>query len=447
MELVVAIVGRPNVGKSTLFNRLVGRRAAISDDVPGTTRDWNCSKALLGKTNLKVIDTAGFNEKNPNQLEKNILDKTRDAISLSDIILFMIDARLGISSLDESYALIVRKFDKPVILIANKCEPLGKRYLSQEAYKLGLGEPILFSSQHSIGFEYLEKILIEQNKNKSKRSAEDEKENINLRMAIVGRPNAGKSTLINKMLMKDRVLTGPEPGITRDSIRILFKWQKHLVELVDTAGLRKKARANNKVEKLAALSTIDEIKFAQVVILMLDCTEALTKQDLLIASRIEEEGRLLVVAANKWDLVEEKELMEEAIRNRLQETLSQIKGVPLLKLSAKSGYGINQLMREVFKCYSKWNSRISTGKLNRWLEGMIISNPPPMAKGKQQKIRFITQSNIRPPTFALFSSKPDFIPESYKRYLMNGLRKSFSFEGIPIRLMFRKSVNPYKSNF
>ncbi len=444
MELIATIVGRPNVGKSTLFNRLVGRRAAISDGVPGTTRDWNCSSALLGKTTFKVIDTAGFSEINPNQLDKNILNKTQDAISLADLVLFMVDGRVGISSLDESYASIIRKFDKPVILIANKCEPLGEVYFSEEAYKLGFGEPILFSSQHSIGFKSLEKLLTEKSKTLAKKATEYDHDTNSLRLAIVGRPNAGKSTLINKMLMKDRVLTGPEPGITRDSIRVLFKWEEHLVEIVDTAGLRKKAKIYDKVENLANVSTIEEIKYAQVVVLMLDCTEALTKQDLLIASHIEEEGRVLIIAANKWDLVEEKELMEKAIKVRLRETLSQIKGVPLIKLSAKSGYGLRKLMLEVFKTYSRWNSRISTGQLNRWLEGMIISNPPPMVKGKEQKMRFITQSNIRPPTFALFSSKPNSIPESYRRYLVNGLRDSFDFEGIPIRLMYRKSVNPYK---
>ncbi len=441
----VVIFGRPNVGKSTLFNRLIKRKAAIVADIPGVTRDNKGLKANLGKLEFLLYDTAGFDEiDNRNELSKNILEKIKSVVSIADIIIFMVDARSGLMPFDHSCANILRKIKCPVLLIANKVESEVQKNQAYEYIKLGFGEPLILSAEHGVGLGSLEENLsILMQKLKIIYREDSLKDNSKIRLAIVGRPNSGKSTLINTLIGKNTVLTGDQPGVTRDSIMLDFAWKGQDIQLIDTAGIRKKSKVIDKIEKLSVESTIDSVKYAQIVILVLDCNEALSRQDLAIAGHIIEEGRVLVIAANKWDIVVKKEEVRIALRNKLNKALSQLKGVSLVEISALNKKGINNLMNESIKVYNKWNIKVSTSKLNKWLNIIQQINPPPLKAGRVIKIKYCTQTSIRPPTFTFFTNLNGDFSESYQRYLLNNMRDEFKLQGIPIRLIFKSSKNPY----
>ena len=441
----VVIFGRPNVGKSTLFNRLVKRKVAIVANIPGVTRDNRGLKANLGNLEFILYDTAGFDEVDTkNELSKNILNKISDIINIADIIIFMVDSRTGIIPFDFSCAKILRKIKCPILLVMNKVESDIQKNQAYEAIKLGYGEPLIISAEHGIGFGNLEENLsILMNKLKKTNITNNFVKNLPLRLAIVGRPNSGKSTLTNTLLGKNTVLTGDEPGITRDSIMLDLKWKDYNIQLVDTAGIRKKSKVIDKLEKLSVLSAINSVKYAQIVILVIDCNEALSRQDLTIANHIVEEGRVLVIAANKWDVVVKKEQVRVELRKRLNIAFSQLKGVHLVEISALNKVGIESLMNEVLLMYKKWNTKISTARLNKWLNIIQQKNPPPLKSGRVIKIKYCTQINIRPPTFIFFTNLLGNFNESYQRYLLNNLRDEFHLEGVPLRLKFKNSNNPY----
>ena len=441
----VVIFGRPNVGKSTLFNRLVRRKAAIVADIPGVTRDNKGLKANLGKLEFILYDTAGFDEVDrKNELSKSIINKISDIINLADIIIFMLDARTGIIPFDYSCAKILRKVKCPILLTMNKVEGEAQKNQAYEAIKLGYGEPLIISAEHGIGLGSLEENLSKLINNINNRNFIDDAIDISsIRLAIVGRPNSGKSTLINTLIGEHTVLTGDQPGVTRDSIMLDLRWKDQNFQLVDTAGIRKKSKVVDKIEKLSVKSAIDTVKYAQIVILVLDCNEALSRQDLTIASHVVEEGRVLVIAANKWDIVVNQEEVRVALRKRLDIAFSQLKGVHLIEISALNKIGIDHLMNEVMIMYDKWNTKISTAKLNRWLTIVQQKNPPPLKSGRVIKIKYCTQVNIRPPTFVFFTNLLGDFAESYKRYLLNNLRNEFELYGVPLRLMFKNSKNPY----
>ena len=441
----VVIFGRPNVGKSTLFNRLVRRKAAIVADLPGVTRDNKGLKANLGKLEFILYDTAGFDEVDrKNELSKSIINKISDIINLADIIIFMLDARTGIIPFDYSCAKILRKVKCPILLTMNKVEGEAQKNQAYEAIKLGYGEPLIISAEHGIGLGSLEENLSKLINNINNRNFIDDAIDISsIRLAIVGRPNSGKSTLINTLIGEHTVLTGDQPGVTRDSIMLDLRWKEQNFQLVDTAGIRKKSKVVDKIEKLSVESAIDTVKYAQIVILVLDCNEALSRQDLTIASHVVEEGRVLVIAANKWDIVVNQEEVRVALRKRLDIAFSQLKGVHLIEISALNKIGIDHLMNEVMIMYDKWNTKISTAKLNRWLTIVQQKNPPPLKSGRVIKIKYCTQVNIRPPTFVFFTNLLGDFEESYKRYLLNNLRNEFELYGVPLRLMFKNSKNPY----
>jgi GTP-binding protein len=441
----VVIFGRPNVGKSTLFNRLVRRKAAIVADLPGVTRDNKGLKANLGKLEFILYDTAGFDEvDSKNELSKSIINKISEIINLADIIIFMLDARTGIIPFDYSCAKILRKVKCPILLTMNKVEGEAQKNQAYEAIKLGYGEPLIISAEHGIGLGSLEENLSKLINNINNRNFIDDAIDISsIRLAIVGRPNSGKSTLINTLIGEHTVLTGDQPGVTRDSIMLDLRWKEQNFQLVDTAGIRKKSKVVDKIEKLSVKSAIDTVKYAQIVILVLDCNEALSRQDLTIASHVVEEGRVLVIAANKWDIVVNQEEVRVALRKRLDIAFSQLKGVHLIEISALNKIGIDHLMNEVMIIYDKWNTKISTAKLNRWLTIVQQKNPPPLKSGRVIKIKYCTQVNIRPPTFVFFTNLLGDFEESYKRYLLNNLRNEFELYGVPLRLMFKNSKNPY----
>ena len=441
----VVIFGRPNVGKSTLFNRLVRRKAAIVADLPGVTRDNKGLKANLGKLEFILYDTAGFDEvDSKNELSKSIINKISDIINLADIIIFMLDARTGIIPFDYSCAKILRKVKCPILLTMNKVEGEAQKNQAYEAIKLGYGEPLIISAEHGIGLGSLEENLSKLINNINNRNFIDDAIDISsIRLAIVGRPNSGKSTLTNTLIGEHTVLTGDQPGVTRDSIMLDLRWKEQNFQLVDTAGIRKKSKVVDTIEKLSVKSAIDTVKYAQIVILVLDCNEALSRQDLTIASHVVEEGRVLVIAANKWDIVVNQEEVRVALRKRLDIAFSQLKGVHLIEISALNKIGIDHLMNEVMIMYDKWNTKISTAKLNRWLTIVQQKNPPPLKSGRVIKIKYCTQVNIRPPTFVFFTNLLGNFEESYKRYLLNNLRNEFELYGVPLRLMFKNSKNPY----
>lgn len=441
----VVIFGRPNVGKSTLFNRLVRRKAAIVADLPGVTRDNKGLKANLGKLEFILYDTAGFDEvDSKNELSKSIINKISEIINLADIIIFMLDARTGIIPFDYSCAKILRKVKCPILLTMNKVEGEAQKNQAYEAIKLGYGEPLIISAEHGLGLGSLEENLSKLINNINNRNFIDDAIDISsIRLAIVGRPNSGKSTLINTLIGEHTVLTGDQPGVTRDSIMLDLRWKEQNFQLVDTAGIRKKSKVVDKIEKLSVKSAIDTVKYAQIVILVLDCNEALSRQDLTIASHVVEEGRVLVIAANKWDIVVNQEEVRVALRKRLDIAFSQLKGVHLIEISALNKIGIDHLMNEVMIMYDKWNTKISTAKLNRWLTIVQQKNPPPLKSGRVIKIKYCTQVNIRPPTFVFFTNLLGDFEESYKRYLLNNLRNEFELYGVPLRLMFKNSKNPY----
>ena len=463
MHIRVAIVGRPNVGKSTLFNRLAGKKLAIIDDTPGVTRDRKEARGSLGDLHFNVIDTAGFEDSHDESLEARVRQQTNRAVEQADVALFLIDSRTGITPLDEHFANWLRAQKIPVVLVANKCE--GKAGIGglYEAYGLALGDPIGLSAEHGEGLDELYQTLrpivdsatefesdalqdLTVLKGPKKDAGELENDEISggpLQMAIVGRPNVGKSTLVNRLIGEDRMLTGPEAGITRDSISIEWSHEGRQLRLVDTAGLRRKARVRDKVETLSAEDSHRAIQYAQLVVLLLDGHTMLEKQDLTIARQVIEEGRVLIIGVNKWDSVKNKKAARDTLADRLMTSLPQIRGVPVVFFSALTGSGVQKLLPEAFKFFDIWNRRISTGKLNHWLEFMIERHPPPMVAGRRLRLRYITQAKTRPPTFVLFSSRGKSLPEDYRRYIANGLREDFDLPGIPIRVMIRQGNNPY----
>lgn len=442
MSFTVAIIGRPNVGKSTLFNRLVGKKLALVDDTPGVTRDRREGEARIGSLKFKIIDTAGLEESFDDSLEGRMRQQTEMALAEADVALMLIDARSGVTPLDEHFGNWIRKAPIPVILAANKAEGKSGEHGLLESYKLGLGDPIALSAEHGEGMgELFDALLPFEEKTAQIEDAEEAEKP--LQLAIVGRPNAGKSTLVNYLIGEDRMLTGPEAGVTRDAIAVEWEFEGRAIKLVDTAGLRKKARVQKKLEKLSVADSLRVIKMAEVVVLMVDAELTFEKQDLTIASHVIEEGRALVLAVNKWDTVRDRQGALKLIRDRLSISLPQVRGIPIVTLSARTGRGVEKLLPKVLEIYELWNTRISTAKLNRWLEHMLEQHPPPMAKGRRLKIRYMTQVKARPPTFSLFMSSRGELPESYLRYLVNGLREDFDLPAVPIRISPRTGKNPY----
>ena len=444
MPLKVAIIGRPNVGKSTLFNRLAGRKLAIVHDKPGVTRDRKETEATLQDLKLLIIDTAGYEYSNEDNLERRMWDQTKKAIDAADVCLFLYDAREGVQPYDEHFADILRRAHKPVVLLANKCEGKIQEDSRFEAYKLGLGEPIPFSAEHGLGMLDLHDAL---KKYYKKEESQNDKEDIDkskpIQLAIVGRPNVGKSTLVNALLKDDRMLTGPEAGVTRDAIALDWEWKGRKIKLVDTAGLRRHSRVSDSLEKMSAASSKHAAFMAQVVVLVLDADAVLDKQDLTIAAQVLEEGRALIIAVNKWDIADRKEAIEK-LNYKLKTSLTQAEGIPTVTISALKNEGLDKLMSAVLKVYDRWNSRIPTAPLNKWFADMIGAYPPPLGKNKRRiKLRYITQIKSRPPSFVIFSSNPEGLPDSYLRYLTNNLRETFEMGGIPLRINVRKGNNPY----
>jgi GTPase len=448
----VAIIGRPNVGKSTLFNRLVGKRIALVDDRPGVTRDRREGDAELLGLEFRIIDTAGYEEDDAQTLPGRMRAQTEAAVAQADAALFMIDARAGVTPLDAEVARWLRGSDTPIILVANKAEGRAAESAIFEAFRLGLGDPIALSAEHGDGMADLFEVLlphIEGGEAVEEPESEDEDDpDAILKLAIVGRPNAGKSTLVNKMLGEQRLITGPEAGITRDSISIDWIWpspdgRQRAVRLIDTAGLRKKAKIEDKLEKLSASDTMRAVDFAEVVVLLLDATRGLESQDLRIADKVLSEGRALVIALNKWDVAEGASALFNGVKAALDEGLSQVKGVPLLTVSAETGKGLDQLLAAAFETRDAWSKRIGTGALNRWFEQAVEKNPPPAPGGKRIKLRYLTQAKTRPPGFVLFGTRVDQLPVSYQRYLLNGIRKDLGFGAVPVRLTLRAPKNPY----
>jgi GTP-binding protein len=448
MPFTVAIVGRPNVGKSTLFNRLVGRRVALVDDQPGLTRDRREADAEIGRIQVRLIDTAGL-EAGTEGLTPRMRAQTEAAIAQADLVLFLIDARDGIVPADKDFAELVRRSGKTVVLAANKYEGRAAEPGLYEAFSLGLGEPIPISAEHDLGLGDLKDAIEAAAGPHATPTLEDEGTEAAdeaphpLRIAVVGRPNVGKSTLVNTLIGEERMITGPEAGITRDAVSVDLDVEGTPLRLFDTAGLRRKMRIDEKAEELSVGDSLKAIKFAEVVVLLLDAERPFEKQDLQIADLIVEEGRALVIAINKWDLVKDQQRRLATLQETCQRLLPQIKGVALIPVSAKTGQGRDKLMTAILAAYDLWNRRMPTHRLNEWLHAATDAHPPPAVSGRRIKLRYITQSNARPPTFVAFCSRPKAVPDSYLRYLVNSLRESFDMPGVPIRLHLRKGANPY----
>ena len=441
----VAIVGRPNVGTSTLFNRLVGKRIALVDDRPGVTRDRREGEGRLFDLTFRVMDTAGFEDQDPQSLPGRMRAQTEAAVKEADVALFLIDGREGLTPLDEEIARWLRSHATPVVVAANKAEGRAGDAGLLEAYALGLGEPIAISAEHGEGLADLFEVIRPHVEHEHFETEAEEAEQGEgpLKLAIVGRPNAGKSTLVNKMLGEERMITGPEAGITRDSISMDWIWNDRAVRLVDTAGLRKRAKVEDKLEKLSAFDTKRAIDYAEVVVLLLDATRGLESQDLRIADQVIEEGRALVIALNKWDVAENASALFNGVKAALEEGLSQLKGVPVLTVSGKTGKGIDQLLGAAFEVRDSWSRRVSTGELNRWFERAVDANPPPAPGGKRIKLRYITQVKSRPPSFVVFGTRVDQLPTSYQRYLLNSMRRDLDLGPVPLRLTMRAPKNPF----
>ncbi len=442
----VVIIGRPNVGKSTLFNRLIGRKLALVDDTPGVTRDRREGEATLFDLAFTIVDTAGLEEEAPETLSGRMRQQTAAALDDADVALMVIDARAGLTPLDRHFAQWLRQQDMPTVLLANKAEGRAGQPGLMEAFELGLGDPVGISAEHGEGladlFEALQPLLDPLIADAEGDEGDSDSDSP-LKLAIVGRPNAGKSTLINTLINEQRLVTGPEAGITRDSIAIEWEWNGRQVRLIDTAGLRKRAKVVEKLEMMSAADTKRSVDFAEVVVLLLDATLGLEGQDLRIADMILQEGRSLVIALNKWDVAEEQSKLFQGVRKALDEGLAQIKGVPLLALSGLTGKGLDLLLKASFEARDAWSRRVSTSALNRWFEAAIDRNPPPAPGGRRIKLRYITQASTRPPSFVVFGNRLDELPESYRRYLINGLREELDFMGVPIRLTLKGGKNPY----
>ena len=462
MTFTIAIVGRPNVGKSTLFNRLVGKRLALVDDRPGVTRDRREGEGRLAELRFRLFDTAGLEEADAASLEGRMQRQTETALDDADLALMLIDGRAGVTPLDQHFAGWLRRRNRPVLLLVNKCEGAAGAGGLAEAWSLGLGEPLALSAAHGEGLVDLhDGILAAMEAHAAQDQAaagadmepdaggrgdagdDDEDHDPVLQLAILGRPNAGKSTLVNRLLGEERQITGPEPGLTRDAIGVAWQWRGQQVRLIDTAGLRKQAKVTGKLERLAAEDAVRAMEYAQVVVLLLDARAPLERQDLNIAARTLEEGRALIVAANKWDLVTDRPAAMKQLRDRLETSLTQARGIPVVTLSALTGQGVEKLMPAVTEVYQRWQRRIPTAALNRWLKDVTESHPPPLGQhGRRIRLRYMTQAKTRPPTFVIFSNLPN-LPDSYSRYLQNGLRATFDLPGVPLRILLRQQDNPY----
>lgn len=461
---VVVIAGRPNVGKSTLFNRLSGRRTAIVSDTPGVTRDRKDAEALLRGRRVRLIDTAGLEEAAPDTLYGRMRASSEYAVSEADLVLFCIDARSGITPADQHFATWLRRQGRPVLLVANKAEGRAGAAAAMESYSLGLGTPCAVSAEHGEGLadlmgEIVERLPPEQapvpveteqfgdfpfeELGEGEEAVLPPRPPGPLRLAIVGRPNAGKSTLLNRLLGEERMITGPEPGLTRDAVSVQLSDEHGPIELVDTAGLRKKARIEQALEKMSVSASLEALKMAEIVVLAIDATLGVHDQDLQIARLIEREGRGCVLALNKWDAVEDRIATRKAISDRIEFSLSQMRGIPVVSFSALTGSGVQKLLPVVRTAHEVWNKRIPTGALNRWFEGALERHTPPLVEGRRLKLRYMTQAKARPPTFILFGTRAEMLPEDYQRYLVNGLREKFDMPGTPIRLLLRGTKNPY----
>jgi len=467
MTFTVAIVGRPNVGKSTLFNRLVGKKLALVDDLPGVTRDRRPGDARLVDLRFRIIDTAGLEEAHEDSLEGRMRAQTEAAIDEADLSLFLVDAKAGLTPLDNTLAEMLRRRGKPVVLVANKSEARGSDAGFYDAYTLGLGEPCPISAEHGQGMIDLRDAIVAAIGEDKAFADEDvaetdvdippteeelDDENYEpvydetkpLRIAVVGRPNAGKSTLINRFLGEDRLLTGPEAGITRDSISVEWKWKERTIKMFDTAGMRKRARVVEKLEKLSVADALRAVRFAETVIVVFDATIPFEKQDLHIVDFVVREGRACVLAFNKWDLIEDRQKVLADLREKTDRLLPQVRGIRAVTVSGETGEGLDRLMQAVIEADKIWNKRISTAKLNRWLEFQTQGHPPPAVSGRRIKLKYMTQIKSRPPGFIISSSRPEALPESYTRYLINGLRDDFGLTGVPIRISYRGTVNPFE---
>ncbi|MFN3636502.1 MAG: ribosome biogenesis GTPase Der [Rhizobium rhizophilum] len=469
MSFTVAIVGRPNVGKSTLFNRLVGKKLALVDDTPGVTRDRRPGDAKLVDLRFTIIDTAGLEEAGPETLQGRMRAQTEMAIDEADLSLFVVDAKYGLTPVDQALAEMLRRRGRPVVLVANKSEARGSDAGFYDAYTLGLGEPVPISAEHGQGMIDLRDAIVEAigeerafpeeedvaetdvvlYQDDDLEGDEDEAEpeydeTKPLRVAIVGRPNAGKSTLINRFLGEDRLLTGPEAGITRDSISVEWDWRGRTIKMFDTAGMRKKARVQEKLEKLSVADALRAIRFAETVVIIFDATIPFEKQDLQIVDLCLREGRAAVLAFNKWDLVEDPQAFLTDLREKTERLLPQARGIRAVPISGHTGYGLEKLMQSIVDTDKVWNKRISTAKLNRWLDAVTTQHPPPAVSGRRLKLKYMTQVKARPPAFMISCTRPDSLPESYVRYLTNGLRADFDMPGVPIRIHFKAGENPFE---